>query len=63
MNELKFKSKINRYLSLFGFINGSPKIIRKQNDLSDSKIFFLIWVKGLWTGVLISLVLHNFISH
>ncbi len=63
MYELKFKSYINKYLSVFGFDKKSYMSIKEHYKFSNNQIIILIWFKGVWTGVLISLVLHNFISH
>ena len=31
--------------------------------LTSYKLYILLWLKGLWTGILISLVIHLFIHH
>ena len=37
--------------------------IQNHFRLSNYQMLVLIWLKGLWTGLLLSLVLHYFISH
>ncbi len=37
--------------------------IQNHFGLSDFQILVLTWLKGVWTGILLSLVLHYFISH
>ena len=37
--------------------------IQNHFRLSNYQMLVLSWLKGLWTGVLLSLVLHYFISH
>ena len=37
--------------------------IQNHFRLSNYQMLVLSWLKGLWTGLLLSLVLHYFISH
>ena len=37
--------------------------IQNHFGLSNYQMVILIWLKGLWTGILLSLILHYFISH
>ncbi len=37
--------------------------IQSHFGLNNYQMLVLTWLKGLWTGVLLSLVLHYFISH
>ncbi len=37
--------------------------IQNHFQLSNYQMLVLIWFKGIWTGILLSLVLHLFISH
>tara|TARA_Y100001968_G_C18828528_1_gene467954 strand:- start:148 stop:339 length:192 start_codon:yes stop_codon:yes gene_type:complete len=37
--------------------------IQNHFGLSNFQMVLLSWCKGLWTGILFSLILHNFISH
>ena len=37
--------------------------IQNHFGLSNYQMLILIWFKGLWTGILLSLVIHYFISH
>ncbi len=49
-------------LFLIGFDKKALLSIKKHFDLSTFQIILLIWIKGIWTGILISLVVHYFIS-
>ena len=37
--------------------------IQNHFRLSNYQMLVLSWLKGLWTGLLLSLILHYFISH
>ena len=37
--------------------------IQNHFQLSNYQMLVLSWIKGLWTGILLSLVVHYFISH
>ena len=37
--------------------------IQNHFRLSNYQMLLLSWVKGLWTGILLSLIIHYFISH
>lgn len=52
-----------QYLPLIGFEKKAYNSIKKHFGLSNFQILVLCWLKGLWTGILICLVLHHFISH
>ncbi len=53
----------DRYNSLNGFNKKTVLAIQKHFGLNNYQILLLSWLKGLWTGVLLSLILHYFISH
>ena len=62
MYQKKSESNINRYFSFFA-INKLAIIMQRHYNLSNFQIITFTWLKGLWTGILISLVLHNLYSH
>ena len=37
--------------------------IKKHFKISNDQIIILSWIKGLWTGALISIILHHYINH
>ena len=49
--------------SFLTFDNKAALEIQNHFRLSNYQMFILIWVKGLWTGILLSLIIHYFISH
>tara|TARA_B100000579_G_scaffold51872_1_gene36094 strand:+ start:185 stop:373 length:189 start_codon:yes stop_codon:yes gene_type:complete len=57
-----FKSD-GKTMSLIGFDKRAALAIQNHFRLSNYQMLVLSWLKGLWTGVLLSLVLHYFISH
>ena len=49
--------------SLMGLEKGAALAIQNHFRLSNYQMLVLSWIKGLWTGILLSLVVHYFISH
>ena len=49
--------------SLLGLEKRAALAIQNHFRLSNYQMLVLSWIKGLWTGILISLVIHYFISH
>ena len=49
--------------SLIGVEKRAALAIQNHFRLSNYQMLVLSWIKGLWTGILLSLVLHYFISH
>ena len=49
--------------TLIGFEKKAALAIKNHFGLTNFQMLVLSWLKGLWTGVLLSLVLHYFISH
>ena len=49
--------------SLVGFDKRAALAIQNHFRLSNYQMLLLCWFKGLWTGILLSLVLHYFITH
>ncbi|AIQ97134.1 hypothetical protein EW15_1042 [Prochlorococcus sp. MIT 0801] len=49
--------------SLIGLEKRAALAIQNHFRLSNYQMLVLSWIKGLWTGILLSLVAHYFISH
>ena len=49
--------------SLVGLEKRAALAIQNHFRLSNYQMLVLSWLKGLWTGILLSLVIHYFISH
>ena len=62
MNRQLFKSE-RKKTSLLGIDKKAALAIQNHFRLSNYQMLVLSWVKGLWTGILLSLVLHYFINH
>ncbi len=63
MNRKLFNSLNKRPNSFLGFDKKAALAIQNHFRLSNYQMLVLSWVKGLWTGILLSLVFHYFISH
>ncbi len=55
-------SEKRKYISI-GLDKRAALAIQNHFKLTNYQMFILIWIKGIWTGILFSLVLHYFISH
>tara|TARA_Y100001968_G_C18997144_1_gene544146 strand:+ start:364 stop:534 length:171 start_codon:yes stop_codon:yes gene_type:complete len=55
--------KNERRFSLIGLDKKAALAIQNHFRLSNYQMLVLSWLKALWTGFLLSLVLHYFISH
>ncbi len=53
----------NNPQSLIGFDKKAALAIQNHFRLSNYQMLVLSWLKGLWTGILLSLILHYFIVH
>ena len=49
--------------SFLGLEKRAALAIQNHFRLSNYQMLVLSWIKGLWTGILLSLVVHYFISH
>ena len=58
-----FKHDNKGSYSLLQLDKRAAMAIQNHFRLSNYQMLVLSWLKGLWTGVLLSLVLHYFISH
>ena len=52
-----------RSYSLLELDKRAAMSIQNHFRLSNYQMLVLSWFKGLWTGILISLVVHYFVSH
>ena len=58
-----FKLDTTKPFSLLGLDKKAALAIQNHFGLSNYQMLVIIWIKGLWTGILLSLVIHYFISH
>ncbi len=63
MKRRLFKLDNNKPFSLLGLDKIAAHAIQNHFRLSNYQMLIISWIKGLWTGILISLVIHYFISH
>ena len=49
--------------SLIGVEKRAALAIQNHFRLSNYQMLVLSWIKGLWAGILLSLVVHYFINH
>ena len=63
MKRKLFKLDIIDNFSLVGFDKRAALAIQNHFRLTNYQMLVLSWIKGLWTGILISLVLHYLINH
>ena len=49
-------------LSLISFDKKAILAIQSHFRLSNFDMLVLVWIKGLWTGILISLIIHYYLS-
>ncbi len=59
----QFKLDTKSSFSLIGLEKKAALAIQNHFRLSNYQMIVLTWLKGLWTGILVSLVLHYLISH
>jgi len=58
-----FKLDTNKPFSLLGLDKRAALAIQNHFRLSNYQMLLISWIKGLWTGILLSLVIHYFIKH
>ncbi len=58
-----FSTNIKKTERLLGFDKKAALAIHNHFRLSNYQMLVLSWLKGIWTGILLSLILHYFISH
>ena len=63
MTRKLFNDKSKGSFSLIGLDKRAALAIQNHFRLSNYQMLVLSWFKGIWTGILLSLVLHYVISH
>ena len=63
MNRKLFNMNPKRKKSLISLDKRAALAIQNHFRLSNYQMLVLSWLKGLWTGLLISLILHYFVKH
>ena len=63
MSRNLFNLKPIRSYSLIDLDKKATLAIQSHFRLTNSQMLLLIWMKGLWTGILLSLVIHHSINH
>ena len=58
-----FQSKFQKELRLVETGKKTGLNIKNHFGITDLQILATTWFKGLWTGILISLIIHNCLSH
>ncbi len=58
-----FNPETKKNYSVIGLDKKAALAIQNHFRLSNYQMLVLSWVKGLWTGILLSLVIHYLISH
>ena len=58
-----FRLDTKTSFSLVDFDKKAALAIQNHFRLSNYQMLVLSWLKGIWTGVLLSLVIHYFVSH
>jgi len=67
-NQMSMKRKLfnidkKLLFSMLALEKRAALAIQNHFRLSNYQMLLLTWIKGLWTGILLSLVVHYFISH
>ncbi len=63
MNTNFLNPDIKKHNTYWNLDKRTENSIQNHFRLSNYQILVLTWLKGIWTGILISLILHYFISH
>ena len=63
MNRKLFNLEAKGPYSLLDFDKRAERSIQNHFNLSNYQMLVLAWIKGLWTGILLSLIIHYFINH
>tara|TARA_Y100001968_G_scaffold308597_1_gene327570 strand:- start:2764 stop:2955 length:192 start_codon:yes stop_codon:yes gene_type:complete len=63
MERRLFNSDKKRSYNMLSFDKRAALAIQNHFRLTNYQMLVLSWAKGLWTGVLLSLVMHYFVSH
>ena len=57
------KLDTNKPFSLLGLDKRAALAIQNHLRLSNYQMFIISWINGLWTGILLSLVIHYYLTH
>ena len=66
LKEIKFLEDLKDQVLIidkFKSISYANKAAKNHFGLSNYQMLVLSWLKGLWTGILISLIVHSIFSH
>mgnify|MGYP001378954748 CR=1 FL=1 len=58
-----FQMGSKRSFSLIDLDKRAALSIQNHFQLSNYQMLVLSWIKGLWTGILLALVIHYFFDH
>ena len=58
-----FNLAIKKFFLVIDINKDITNVIKKNYGFTNNQFLMLCWLKGLWTGVLVSLVIHHMISH
>ena len=58
-----FNIPVKQNLSGNGIVTRISLGLKNHFKMNTHQIVVLVWLKGLWTGILISLILHQLFSH
>ena len=63
MPKILYGISINQCLLGNGIDEKVSLVLQNRYKLNNHQFMLLIWLKGLWTGILISLIIHQLLSH
>ena len=63
MQRKLFNPENKKSYSLIGFDKRAALAIQNHFRLSNYQMLVLSWIKGLWAGILVSLVFHHLLDH
>jgi len=63
MRRILFNVNSSKGNPLIGLDKKAAIAIQNHFRLSNYQMLLLSWIKGLWTGILLSLILHYLIAH
>ena len=58
-----FNLAIKKFFLVIDINKDITNVIKKNYGFTNNQFLMLCWLKGLWTGFLLSLVIHHMISH
>jgi len=63
MNRRLFNLKLKQSNLIVGLDKRAALAIQNHFRLTNYQMLVLSWIKGVWTGILLSLVIHYIVSH